>query len=72
VLFASYSAGTRIEPHTHDTENWDVVTKGESRVTFLGHERRYGPGAWYHVAARAEHSARFDVDTEEIEFWFRA
>lgn len=72
VLFASYPAGTQIEPHRHDTENWGVVTKGELCITVGGRETRYGPGAWYHVPAQAEHSARFDVDTEEIEFWFRA
>ena len=71
MLFASYPAGTQVEPHTHETENWGVVTKGELRITINGRESRYGPGAWYHVPPRAEHSARFDVDTEEIEFWFR-
>ena len=29
VLFASYPAGTVIAPHTHESENCGVVTKGE-------------------------------------------
>ena len=33
-------------------------------------EKRYGPGDWYHVPARAEHAARFETETSEIEFWF--
>lgn len=71
VLFASYPAGTAIEPHIHDTENWGVITKGQLRITVDGREMSYGPGEWYHVPARVLHSARFSVDTEEIEFWFR-
>jgi mannose-6-phosphate isomerase-like protein (cupin superfamily) len=70
VLFASYPAGTSVEPHTHTTENWGVVTKGTLVIVVGGIESRVGPGRWYHVPARAEHSARFDVDTETIEFWF--
>ena len=33
-------------------------------------EQRYGPGDWYHVPARVEHSAYCDVGSEEVEFWF--
>ena len=29
VLFASYPAGTAIPPHSHDTENHGVITRGE-------------------------------------------
>src|SRR5262245_13026879 len=72
VLFGIYPARTSIEPHSHDTDNWGVITRGEMYITVAGHERRYGPGDWYHVPAGAEHSARCAVDTEEIEFWFRA
>lgn len=71
VLFASYPAGTSIEPHTHETDNWGVITKGAMIITFDGDETPYGPGEWYHVPAGAEHAARCDVDTEEIEFWFK-
>lgn len=71
VLFGMYPAGTRIEPHTHPTDNWGVITKGEMFITIGGRETGYGPGSWYHVPARVEHSARCDVETEEIEFWFR-
>ena len=71
VLFATYPAGTMIEPHDHDTENHGVITKGELILIRDGGEERYGPGDWYHVAAGEEHAARFEVETEEIEFWFR-
>jgi quercetin dioxygenase-like cupin family protein len=71
VLFASYPAGTSISPHTHETENYGVITEGELVLISRGEERRYGPGDWYHVDAGEEHSARFDTDTSEIEFWFQ-
>ena len=71
VLFATYPAGTTIEPHDHDTENHGVITEGELILIRDGGEERYGPGDWYHVAAGEEHAARFEVQTEEIEFWFR-
>jgi len=29
-------------------------------------------GEWYHVPANVEHSAVFEVETDEIEFWFRS
>jgi len=70
VLFASYPAGTRIDAHAHDTENWGVITRGEMMLTVAGRETRYGPGDWYHIAPRTPHAARCAVDTEEIEFWF--
>jgi RimJ/RimL family protein N-acetyltransferase len=70
VLFASYPAGTVIEPHTHATENCGVVTQGELLLTVDGVETRYLPGDWYHLSAGQTHSARFEVATSEIEFWF--
>lgn len=72
VLFATYPAGTVIEPHRHDTNNVGVITKGELHLTLDGTDTSYGPGDWYHVPARSEHTARFDTDSAEIEFWFRA
>lgn len=72
VLFASYPAGTKIEPHTHPTENCGVITEGELTLTVDGKETRFGPGDWYYLLPGQEHSARFDVDTSEIEFWFEA
>jgi len=72
VLFASYPAGTSIDPHAHPTRNVGVITEGELWLTIGGCESRYGPGDWYRVAADQEHSARFEVDTSEIEFWFIA
>ena len=71
VLFATYPAGTVIEPHDHDTDNHGVITKGELILIRDGAEERYGPGEWYQVAAGEKHAARFEVETEEIEFWFR-
>lgn len=70
VLFASYPEGTTIAPHDHDTENVGVITQGELILTLDGEERRYRPGEWYHVPARAVHAARFEQPTSEIEFWF--
>lgn len=72
VLFASYPAGTAIEPHTHPTRNVGVITEGELFLTVGGVESRYGPGDWYRVEAHEEHAARFEVATSEIEFWFQA
>lgn len=71
VLFASYPAGTTIEPHTHATTNCGVIVRGELLLTIDGKEQRYGPGDWYYLAAEQEHSARFEKDTSEIEFWFQ-
>jgi quercetin dioxygenase-like cupin family protein len=70
VLFASYPAGTTIEPHSHSSENVGVITEGELFLTVGGVERRYGPGDWYHIDANEEHAARFAEPTSEIEFWF--
>ena len=70
VLFASFEAGTEIEPHSHDTENVGIVTKGELCLTQKGIEKRYGVGEWYHIDRHEIHSARFEQDSAEIEFWF--
>ena len=70
VLFASYPAGTEIPPHTHQTENHGVITKGELILTIDGTVQRIAAGQWYHVPKNVEHSAKFDVETDEIEFWF--
>lgn len=70
VLFASYPAGTEIEPHTHPTENVGVITEGELILIKGGAEIRFGPGEWYHLDAEEEHAARFEVATSEVEFWF--
>jgi quercetin dioxygenase-like cupin family protein len=72
VLFATYPAGTVIEPHRHDTDNVGVIIRGELILSLGGAESRYGPGDWYHVPPGAEHAARFDQDTAEIELWFSA
>ena len=70
VLFASYPAGTSIPAHSHDTDNHGVITRGELIISMNDEEARVGVGEWYHVPAHVEHSARFDVETDEIEFWF--
>ncbi len=70
VLFASYPAGTTIAPHRHSTNNVGVITTGRLHLELDGEWTSYGPGEWYHVPAEAEHAARFDVDSAEIEFWF--
>jgi quercetin dioxygenase-like cupin family protein len=70
ILFASYPPGTVIDPHSHDTENCGVITAGELLLTIDGSERRYGPGDWYRLAPGQVHSARFEAETAEIEFWF--
>ena len=72
VLFATYPAGTKIEEHTHPTDNWGVITRGAMFITMNGQTLRFGPGDWYHVSAGTEHSAHCDSLTEEIEFWFAA
>ncbi len=72
VLFASYPAGTVIPPHTHETDNYGVITRGELILTVTGTTQRYGVGDWYHVPANAEHEATFEVESDEIEFWFEA
>ena len=71
VLFASYPAGTKIELHSHPTRNCGVITRGELLLTSGDREMKYGVGDWYHIDANEEHAARFEVDTSEIEFWFR-
>lgn len=70
VLFATYPAGTIIPPHSHETENVGVITRGELLLTLDGQTRRIGAGDWYHVPAGKEHQAEFREDTAEIEFWF--
>ncbi|MCP4299143.1 MAG: cupin domain-containing protein [Gammaproteobacteria bacterium] len=70
VLFASYPAGTKIDAHTHPTENCGVITRGELILTVDGQESCYGPGDWYHLLPEQRHAARFEVSTSEIEFWF--
>ena len=72
VLFASYPAGSVIEPHSHETENVGIITQGELVLSMQGEEQRFGVGEWYHVPAGTEHAARFEVDSAEIEFWFDA
>jgi len=71
VLFATYPAGTEIEPHVHATRNCGVITRGELFLSCGGEETRYGVGDWYDLDANEEHAARFEVDTSEIEFWFK-
>jgi len=71
VLFASYPPGTSIPSHTHDTDNYGVITRGELILTMNGVRKRFGVGDWYHVPANTEHAADFEIETDEIEFWFQ-
>jgi len=70
VLFASYPPGTVIDSHTHETDNVGVITQGELILTMDGKTVRIPVGDWYHVPANKEHTAKFEVETSEIEFWF--
>ena len=70
VLLATYPAGTVIDPHSHETHNVGVITRGELILVIDGDAERFGPGDWYEVPAGVTHAARFDVDSAEIEFWF--
>ena len=70
VLFASYPAGTSIPAHVHDTDNHGVITRGELILSMNGEVTRVCVGEWYHVPANVEHSAKFEVETDEVEFWF--
>ena len=72
VLFASYPAGTVIEPHSHATDNVGIITHGELLLTMNGKTERIAAGEWYHVPANRPHSAEFPLDTAEIEFWFKS
>lgn len=72
VLFASYPSGTSIPPHRHETDNYGVITGGELILTMNNEVKRIGVGDWYHVPANIEHAADFEVETDEIEFWFQA
>ncbi len=70
VVFASYSAGQSIAPHTHETMNCGVITAGEMILTKNGIEARYTPGDWYEIPAGCVHSSRFEVHTASVEFYF--
>ena len=71
MLFASYPVGTTIPEHTHDTDNYGVITRGELILTMDGKVEHFTKGDWYHVPAGTPHSAQFESETDEIEFWFK-
>lgn len=70
VLFASYPGGTEIPEHNHETDNYGVITRGELILTMNGEVARFGVGDRYHVPVGKMHSAEFEQETDEIEFWF--
>lgn len=72
TYFATYPAGTSIEPHSHDSENCGVITRGELVLITNGVEQKFGVGEWYHLEPNQVHAARFEVDTDEVEFWFKS
>ena len=71
IYFASYHAGTEIESHSHDTENYGVITKGCLHLEANGEWKQYKTGDWYHVPKGVDHSTKFDEDTAEIEIWIK-
>lgn len=71
IYFASYPQATQIEPHTHVTDNYGVITQGELILIVDSEEQRFYPGDWYHISPNQIHAARFEQDTSEIEFWFK-
>ena len=70
VLFVSYPSGTSIPAHSHDTDNYGVIIRGELILNMQGRVERYGVGDWHHVPAGIDHAADFEQDADEIEFWF--
>lgn len=71
VLFGIYPSGTVIEPHSHDTDNVGVITKGMLLLTMDGETQRIEAGEWYFVPAGKQHAAEFPEDTADIELWIR-
>ena len=71
IYFASYPAGTHIKEHSHDTDNYGVITQGALYLTVNGKEEKHGVGSWYHVPEGTPHSACFTEDSAEIELWFK-
>jgi mannose-6-phosphate isomerase-like protein (cupin superfamily) len=71
LFCAYYPENTQIEPHTHETNNCGVIIQGEMFLTVDGVEKSYKVGDWYEVKAGVVHSARTEVLTTEIEFWFK-
>lgn len=71
VIFASYPKGKSIPTHNHETDNYGIIICGELILNVDGCAKRYGVGDWFHVPANKNHSAMFEEDTSEIEFWFK-
>lgn len=71
IYFAEYPAGKKIEPHSHDSENFGLVTLGCLELAAEGKTRNYRAGEWYHLPANTEHAATFAEDTAIIELWFK-
>jgi len=71
VLFASYPTGTIIPEHSHTTDNYGVITRGELILSMNNEVFRFCVGDWYHVPAGTIHAAEFEQETDEVEFWFK-
>ncbi len=71
IYFANYPADSHIEEHSHDTDNYGVITQGALYLTINGREKKYAVGDWYHVSRNVPHSARFEEASAEIELWFK-
>ena len=70
VFFSTLAAGSEIPPHTHDTDNYSIITQGELLLTMNGKTERIKQGQWCYVPKNERHSARTDKDTALIEVWF--
>ena len=70
VIFGIYPAGTVISPHSHNTDNVGVITKGSLLLTMNGETQHIAAGEWYSVPADTELAAKFPEDTADIELWF--
>ena len=66
VLFATYPAGTTIEPHTHPTNNVGVITKGqliltvEDQVTIVRRRRVVSRAGRHRTRSAVRHRQRRD------------
>ena len=60
-----------VGPHSHDTDNVGVITKGVLLLTMDGETQRIEAGEWYFVPAGKQHAAEFPEDTADIELWIR-
>lgn len=68
IYYAIYEAGITADFHSHETENFGVVTEGKFTLIVGDREQSFGVGDWYHIPAHTMHAARFGADTVCVEF----